>query len=97
MPKAPSFVAADVPNKGSTRKGEGMWQLLVKEFISSNLLSARVSVEDRDYKQVYAALAHAIKTLGLKDFVRVTRRLGDQSVYIQIIPEEEDAASGRLS
>jgi len=84
----PSFVAEEIPHgrSGSTAKGQGVWQTLVKDFMDSGLSSAKVNVGDRDYKQAYASIAHAVKVLGLRDVVRAVRRNSVESVYLQLIP-----------
>lgn len=84
----PSFVAEEIPHgrSGSTVKGAGIWQVLIKEFMESGLQSAKVNIGDRDYKQAYASLAHAIKVMNLREKVRAVRRNAVESVYLQLIP-----------
>ena len=90
----PSFVPEEVPfgRSGSTIKGAGIWQTLIKEFLDSNVQSAKVNIGDRDYKQAYASLAHAIKVMELRDTVRAVRRNAMASVYLQRVEQNEDAA-----
>jgi len=82
-----SFVAEPIPygRSGSTVKGEGTWQTLIRQFVESGLPSAKVNTGDRDVKQAYASLAHAIKVLGLRDVVRAVRRKLDaaECVYLE--------------
>ena len=87
----PSFVADEIPHgrSGSTVKGMGIWQMLVKEFMASDLTSAKVNIGDRDYRQAYASIAHAIKVMDLREEVRAVRRNAVASVYLQRIPESE--------
>ena len=87
----PSFVAEEIPHgrSGSTVKGAGIWQTLVKEFMADTVTSAKVNIGDRDYKQAYASIAHAIKVMGLREEVRAVRRNAVASVYLQRISEAE--------
>jgi hypothetical protein len=80
-----SFAAAEVPfgRSGTTIKGGGVWQILVKEFMESGLTSAKVNIGERDFKQAYASLAHAIKVLELREAVRAVRRNSVGSVYLE--------------
>jgi len=59
--------------------------VLVREFVESDTPSAKVNVGDRDFKQAYASLAHAIKVLGMTDSVRAVRRNAMGAVYLQRI------------
>ena len=83
----PTFVAEEIPHgrSGSTAKGAGIWQVLVKEFEASGLETAIVNIGDRDFKQAYASISHAIKVVGLSDRVRAVRRNQVGSVYLQRI------------
>ena len=84
----PTFVAEEIPHgrSGSTIKGAGIWQVLVREFDDSGIQSAKVHIGERDYKQAYASLAHAIKVMGLRDSIRAVRRNQVEAVYLQRIP-----------
>lgn len=84
-----SFVPSKIPygRSGSTRKGGGIWQLLVKDFLTSGVVSAKVDIGDRNFRQVYASISHAIKVLNLQDAVRVIRRIEGGSVYLQLVEE----------
>ena len=89
----PSFKAEEIPygRSGSTIKGAGIWQVLINDFLDSGLTSAKVSIGDRDYKQAYASLAHAIKMQDLRGKLRAVRRNSVQSVYLQRISVEAKA------
>lgn len=91
----PSFVAEEIPHgrSGSTVKGAGIWQILVKDFVKSGLTSAKVNIGERDYKQAYASLAHAIKVMGLREEIRAVRRNAVASVYLQRIPVASETTS----
>jgi hypothetical protein len=80
-----SFVAEPVPHgrSGSTIKGTGIWQILVKEFDESGLQSAKVNIGDHAFKQAYASISHAIKVMGLRGIIRAVRRSPTQSVYLE--------------
>jgi hypothetical protein len=91
----PTFVEAEIPHgrSGSTVKGAGIWQVLVREFNDSGLASAKVATGERNFKQAYASLAHAIKVMGLSDSIRAVRRNQVESVYLQRIPHNGNGHS----
>jgi hypothetical protein len=84
----PTFTEAEIPHgrSGSTNKGAGVWQTLALDFEESGIVSAKVNIGEHDFKQAYASLAHAIKTLGLQTKIRAVRRKETGSVYLQRIP-----------
>ena len=92
----PSFVAEEIPHgrSGSTVKGAGIWQTLVKEFAESGIESARVNIGTRDYKQAYASIAHAIKIMELREKVRAVRRNANQAVYLERIEDGHQSEAG---
>ena len=95
MVTKPSFTPEEIPHgrSGSTLKGGGVWQTLLQEFLDSGIKSAKIDTGDRNFKQAYAALAHAIKVANLRDTVRAVRRNAMGSVYLQLIePPEEPVA-----
>jgi hypothetical protein len=85
-----SFAEEVVPfgRSGTTEKGGGVWQLLIREFIDSGMSSAKVNFGGRDFKQAYASLAHAIKAMGVRNTVRAVRRTATNSVYLERLDAE---------
>ena len=92
----PTFIAEEIPHgrSGSTIKGAGIWQVLVREFAASNIETAKVNTGDRDFKQVYASISHAIKVVGLSDKIRAVRRNNVSAVYLQRITDAPAGGNG---
>ena len=91
MSTALTFIPEEIPEseKGvSSRKGEGVWQLTIKEFLSTHMESVRIDIGERNYKSAYGALSGAIRKMGLHDEVQAVIGNSTEAVYLRRIPVE---------